>query len=123
MVNKPTTEEILQKYGKKLEAEIGVEQAPVTKEFSVEYTEFKKEMVPEISRYERWAKSLGNIITLKIAEKDRVKVQRSIEIAHLDITPSQAVTLSLMSGIAVFIATLLIAVAIYMINKDRKSVV
>ena len=118
MANKPTTEEILQKYGKKLEAEIGVEPAPVTKEFSVEYTEFKKEMVPEISRYERWAKSLGNIITLKIAEKDRIKVQRSIDIAHLDITPSQAVTLSLMSGVAVFIATLLIAVAIYMINNS-----
>jgi len=117
MANNPSTEEILRKYGKKLEADIGSEPTTDAKEFSLEYQKFKSEMAPEISRYERWAKSLGNIIKLKIAEKDRVKTEKFIEIAHLDITASQAVTLSLLSGIAVFLITIAIAVAIFLINE------
>jgi len=108
--------EILAKYGKKLESDLGSGAAPAEKEYSSEYLEFKSEMVPEISRYERWAKSLGNIIKLKIAEKDRVKLEKVIEVAHLDIVPSQAVTLSFLSGVAIFMLTLLITVAIFYIN-------
>jgi len=115
MVN-PNAKEILEKYGKKLEADLGVETAPAAREFSSEYQEFKKEMVPEISRYERWAKSLGNVIKLKIAEKDRFKLEKIIEVAHLDIVPSQAVALAFLSGAAIFMLTLLIAVAIFFIN-------
>ena len=110
-----SSEEILKKYSKKLESEIGTETAA---SYSSEYTEFKKEMVPEITRYEKWAKSLGNIITIKIAEKDRVRIQRQLDIAHTDVTPSQALTLSIVSMMGLFLGTILIAVAIYLINPE-----
>ena len=106
-----TTEEILEKYSKKIDQELG---SPA--KVSQEYTQFKREMIPSISRYERWAKSLGNIITLKIAEKDRTKIQKSLDDAHIDVTPSQALTLATLAMLLVFFSTLLIAVALYLIT-------
>lgn len=113
----PTTEEILKKYGAKIEAEINPSMRDKSgEEYSKEYMQFKQDMIPEISRYERWAKSIGSIINIKVSEKDRIKIQRFLNIAHLDATANQALTLSLMSLIGVFLLTLLISVAIYLIN-------
>lgn len=112
----PTTKEILKKYSKKLESEIGSYEERDSESLSREYTSFKNEMVAEVSPYERWAKSLGNLVALKIAEKDRVKIQTQLDEAHLDITASQALMLSVISMLLVFFGTILIAVAIYLIN-------
>ncbi len=116
MAPQPDVSEILKKYSKKLESEIGTE--PGTANYSKEYTSFKEEMIPQINIYERWAKSLGNLIKINVSEKDRVKTQASIDRAHLDITPSQALTLSALSLLAIFLATLLVSVAIYIINPS-----
>ncbi|MBS3089237.1 hypothetical protein J4402_05725 [Candidatus Pacearchaeota archaeon] len=111
----PSTEEILAKYESKLQSEF--DRGSVDREdLSEEYVRFKEEMIPEMSKYSKWAKSLGNAITLKIAEKDRARVQRYLDIAHLDVTASQALTLSILSMLTVFFATVLIAVAVYLIN-------
>lgn len=110
--------EILAKYSRKLESEIQTsEETPekTSEEYSAEYLQFKEEMVPEISRYERWARSLGNIISLKIAEKDKKRIQKYLDIGHVDVTASQALTLALMSMLAVFFLTMLITVAAYLI--------
>lgn len=112
MVN---TKEILDKYSKKLESQIDTPK-PISQNYSQEYLRFKHDMIPEVSRYERWAQSLGNLISLKIAEKDRVKVQKYLTQAHIDVTPSQALTLALSSLLATFFATMLIAVGVYLIN-------
>ena len=58
----PTTREILAKYSRKLESEI--ESSP--EQESSEYTKFKQEMIPEITKYERWCQSLGKVIKLNI---------------------------------------------------------
>src|SRR3989344_6593632 len=110
--------DILEKYSKKLESQLGTFNADESAEenYSEEYERFRAEMVPELTRYERWANSLGNIIKIKVSEKDRVKVQRYLEIAHLNVTPSQALTLSLLSMLAIFFAAVLFAVAIYFIS-------
>lgn len=113
-----STKEILEKYSKKLESQISTE---VSSPYSSEYTKFKGEMAVPISRYERWAKSLGNILKLKIAEKDRVKIEKQIEAAHLDITASQAVTLSALSMLSLFFATILTAVSIYLVNINNSA--
>lgn len=108
-----STKEILDKYSKKLESEIAKEP---TQSYSAEYMSFKKEMVPEISRYERWAKSLGNMIKINVSKKDEVKIKEDLRIAHLDVTPSQVVTLSTISMLAIFFGTVLAAFAIYLIS-------
>ena len=107
-----TTKEILDKYSRKLESSISEEE----KDFSKEYIQFQKDMSRELTRYERWAQSLGNIIKLRIAEKDRIKVQHYLDVAHVDVSASQALTLSIMSMLGLFFATILTAVAIYFIN-------
>ncbi len=111
----PDTKEILKKYSKKLESEIDPEDYSLPKNFSQEYSEFKQEMIPELSRYERWAKSLGNIVKIKIAEKDRKEIQKNLDIAKLDVNSSEAATLALISMLGVFFFTILTAVSIYLI--------
>lgn len=108
-----STQDIIKKYSRKLESQIQTQSYADT---SKEYLQFKREMIPELSRYERWATSLGNIISLKISEKDRIKIQKHLDAAHLDVTASQALTLSLLSMLGVFLATILITVSIFLIN-------
>ncbi len=69
------------------------------------------------SRYERWAKSLGNLIKIKVSEKDRKKIQYYLDTAHLDVTASQALTLSIMSMLGIFFAAIAISVAIYFFTQ------
>jgi len=42
-------------------------------------------MMPEFSRYERWCKSMGNFFTMKVGDKDKKKIDRAIDIAHLNV--------------------------------------
>ena len=50
------------------------------------------------------------LIKIKVAKKDEDKVRRQIEIAHLDVEPWQAVALSSMTFLDVFIIGLFISV-------------
>lgn len=106
--------EILGKYERKLEEEIKTSEENVN--FSKEYLTFKSEMAPEFNRYEKWCKSLGNLIKLNISEKDKQKIGRHLEIAHLDIEPWQAITLSFMVFFSTFILGALISAAIFLIG-------
>lgn len=110
-----TSKEILEKYSKKLESQIATEK---TSDYSAEYSKFRSEMIQEVTGYEKWAKSLGNLVAIKVAEKDRVKIQKQLSIAHVDVTPSQAVTLSVLSMLAVFMGTIFLTIAIYLISPD-----
>jgi len=85
----------------------GGEQA---QKFGQSYEKFKAEMVVEFSKYERWCKSMGNLFKIKIGEKDNAKLSREIEIAHLNVTPSEVVVfaatllfLTLFGGILFFV--------------------
>jgi len=106
---------ILNKYSKKLESQLGA-RSGAGGAYSKEYVAFRKDLIPELTKYERWAKSLGNIIRIRVSEKDRFRIQGFLKIAHLDVTASQALTLSLLSMLAVFFTTIAIAVAFYLIN-------
>lgn len=106
------TKEILRKYSAKIEGEMSYSD----KNSSRDYTQFKQDMYKELSPYEKWSKSLGNFLKIKVAEKDRIKIQNQIEEAHIDISPSQVVTLSALSMLAVFFATIIATISIYLIN-------
>jgi hypothetical protein len=114
MVNKKV-EEILRKHGARIEEQIN--STDINRlDFSREYVRFKEEMAPELTRFERWCKSLGSIIKLKISEKDEKRIKRDLEIAHLDIEPWQALTLSVMVFASVFILGLLFSVSVALIR-------
>jgi hypothetical protein len=110
----PSTKDIIDKYSKKLESQIDTEDYPANT--TQEFKKFKQELSPELSRYERWARSLGSIIKIKISEKDRNKVQSYLDTAHLDVTAEEALTLSILSMLGIFFATLATSVAIFLIN-------
>ncbi len=113
----PSTREILEKYSRKLESQMSNSDKSIS-DYSKEYEHFKQDLIHELSRYERWAKSLGNILSIKVAEKDRVKIQKDLDNAHLDVTSSQAVTLSIISMFGIFFLAFLISVSIYLITGN-----
>lgn len=110
-----STEEILRKYGGKIEAEMN-SSSESAKDFSQEYLQFKADMSPEFSRYERWTQTLGTIIKVKPSPKEEARLQRYLEIAHLEVTPSQAITLAAMSFIFTFFGIALLTAALYFIT-------
>jgi len=70
--------------------------------YSKDYIKFKKEMAPDLTRYERWCQSLGKIIKLRIAEKDELRIKKQLDIAHIDLEPWQTLTLSITAFFTVF---------------------
>lgn len=110
---KPSTSDIIKKYSSKLSSQLDNFDQNST---SLEYQSFKQEMIPQLTGYEKWTKTLGNLISIKVAENDRAKIQKSLDIAHLDVTASQALTLSIISLFVIFLGSLLLAVAVYLIN-------
>jgi Flp pilus assembly protein TadB len=115
-IRKPTVDEIIRKHSARIEQSIRSEPVSEQINYSQTYVTFKEEMAPELSRYEKWCKTVGSIIKLRVAEKDRNKVETSLQIAHLDLEPWQPITLSIVAFIAVFIFGLLISVAIAFFN-------
>src|SRR3989344_5376335 len=113
MMREDSAKEIIEKYSRKLQSQLKTENP---QGYSREYEKFRGEMVSIPGSYEKWAKSVGNIINIKISDRDRVRVQRELNIAHLDVTASQAVTLSLVSMLGVFFLTLFSVAAIYFIK-------
>lgn len=114
---KPDVKEILRKYGAKIEGRVNSEPL-TTGGYTSAYASFKQEMAPELSKYERWCKSLGNVIKMKVSEKDYIKVKKQLDIAHLDIEPWQALGLGVMTFLAVFLFGLFFSVANLLITGN-----
>ncbi|MCL5730007.1 MAG: hypothetical protein M1165_00355 [Candidatus Pacearchaeota archaeon] len=116
---KPDVNEILKKYGSKIESQINTAgTSGSSNSYSKAYSAFKEEMAPAWSRYEKWCHSLGNIIKLNISQKDEVKVRKSLNIAHLDVEPWQSVTLSAMTFFIVFLLGIFISVTDFLFTGN-----
>lgn len=112
--------DIIRKYSGRIESQISTPEIKSV-DYSREYVRFKEEMAPEISRYEKWCKSLGSIIRLKVAEKDRLKIKKQLDIAHLDLEPWQPLTLSLVAFLTVFFIGLFGSVAVALIKGSGEG--
>jgi len=115
MVN---TDDILKKYGAKIESQMKGydESSGQTKKFSQSYERFKGAMLPEFSRYEKWCKSMGNVFKMKVGDKDKVKIDRNIEIAHLNLTASEVVVFATMLLFLTIFGGVLLTVAIWLLG-------
>jgi len=111
-----SVDEIFKKYGRKLKEEINTEKIDVDS-FSKEYLQFKKDMMPSLSKYETLCKGLGNIIRLKVAKKDEERIQKQLDIAHLSVSPSQTITLALISLFLTFFVGVLIALLVFFVRR------
>lgn len=115
-----TTEEVLAKYSKKIETQLSdynkISSSVGSAGVSREYEQFKQDMMPELSKYESWARSLGNFVKIKLAPKDEARINQELGVAHLEISASEVIGLALMSFLGVFFAGLLIGIAIWLIS-------
>ncbi len=109
-------DDIFKKYSGKIAQQMKTDDFAAEKDVSLEYAQFKREMAPELSRYERWCRSLGSIIKLKASLKDEIKIQKQLNSAHLDVTPSQVLTLAVVSLLLSFFAGLLLSLGIFFIK-------
>jgi len=112
--------DVLDKYGGKIESQMSGD-SEAAGSYSREYMQFREEMSPELSRYERWCYSLGSIIKLKPSKKDEEKVAKYIRVAHLNIEPWQALNLGIMSFLFIFFIGIFISVAIMFIGDGLAS--
>ena len=109
--------DILKKHGARIEEQIKETNFDKTN-YSREYVQFKEEMSPEFSRYEKLCNSLGNFIRLKVADKDKKKIERDLEIAHLGVEAGQALTLSIMAFLGVLFFGLLLSISFTLLSED-----
>lgn len=113
-----TTEEILKKYQQKIQSEIETDNSSRSKtDYSQDYTQFKQDMLPDISRYKTWADSLGRVIKIKLSDKESIKIQRYLDIAHLDVTPSQSAGLALIAMLITLFVTFTITISTILLGK------
>lgn len=112
-----STEDILNKYGNKIEAKINNFNGQNSSQgFSQSYESFKKAMSPEFSRYEKFCKSLGKTFKIKVSEKDKLELQKDIDSAHINVTPEEVMGLSIVAlvlgifiGLMFFVITFILS--------------
>jgi hypothetical protein len=83
---------------------------------SAEYQQFKQDLAPERSTYERLAQSLGNILAFKLSVKDEQRVGQALKDAHVQVTPSQALGLALTGFLILFMFTALVSAGIFFLT-------
>jgi len=91
--------DVLEKYSKKIGDEMRESKVDVS-QISQEYRQFKQDLLPDFSRYEKWVKNLGSLIKIKIATKDDVRIRKQLEIAHLELEPAEVVGFALVSFVS-----------------------
>lgn len=111
MVN-PNVDDILKKYGAKIDSQVR-SYKPTTTNFSKSYNDFKASRIHQPNSYEKWCKSLGKSVKMKLSEKDLVNLQKNLDMAHLDVTPQEVAGLSVVSLFLCIMTTILIFAAIW----------
>ena len=102
--------DILDKYKSKLDKKVtlaDVEEYKPDPDFSKEYTTFREEVLGKgFNRYEKFCNFSEKIIKVNPSNKDVEKIEKSISMAHLSMTPIGA------ASFAVLISTLLVLIGV-----------
>jgi len=114
---KPSVDEILKKYGAKIENQVKTDSVDV-KKFSKSYLKFKSEMSSTFSSYEKWCHTLGSFIRIKPSKKDEEKMSKALSFAHVDVEPWQAIGLGITGFISIFFLGFLSSFAIALIKAN-----
>lgn len=110
-------DEIYKKYSGKISQELNLDDVEIG-DVSRNYLEFKKEMMPEVSAYEKWCQSFGNILNVGLSGKDSEKIQKQLDIAHLDLKPGQTLSLAFVLTFLVFVLGVGLTIGIYYISGE-----
>ena len=110
-------QDLLEKYKRRVKSEFG-EAPPLSAETSTkEYTEFKKELYPtHYSWYEKACNFSDNTLKLKIDEKKAAKMQKNLEVCHLNVRPSGVVAFSYLLPLFVIVFGSLITYGVFQLS-------
>jgi hypothetical protein len=96
--------EMVEKYKEKVKAEFGEKLDKPAEITSKEYTEFKEELYPNhYSWYEKACNFSGNLLKIKADPKKAVKVQKDLDVCHLNITPSGVTSFAILAALFVIV--------------------
>ena len=116
------TKEVLAKYSRKFEQEVSSENRKLdVSEISQEYRIFKRDMMSDVSRYEKWVRSLGSFIRIKISPKDEIKFKQQLTSAHIELEPVEVVSFAVISSFILFFLGVLASIALWFINESFPS--
>ena len=97
-------DDLLDKYKRKIESEMGGEPKPNIGIVSREYSQFKKEMLPaQFGLYEKACNFSEGIFKISPKKESIQGIEESIEVCHLNITPTGVMSLSILGPLAFII--------------------
>jgi hypothetical protein len=113
-------EEVLEKYKAKLDKDVDLkdigEYVP-NPEFSRQYISFRKEALGRTnSVYEKLCNFSEGIIKINPSEKDIPKIEKSIDVAHLNITPCGAASFAMLFAFFLVIISLIVGGVSYFLT-------
>lgn len=112
--NEEEIRNLVERYKEKLRQQF--ELAPVAMPREVltkEYRDFRQELMPaRVSLYEKLCKAFGKIIKFGVNPEKASKLQESIDIAHLDLKPSDTVAFSVLFPIVFALVGVILSYAI-----------
>ena len=89
-------QDLVARYKEKLQSELGLSKlGPSERTFTREYKTFKSEAMPRhLTIYEKACNFCGKLLKIKVKQEKAAQLQESIDICHLNITPSGTIALS-----------------------------
>ncbi len=120
-----TESEILKKYGAKLKGRVQIEDVgvPSDTEFSSEYRKFREESISkEANLYEKLCNSIEKVIQIKSKPEKTEELEKSIEVSHLNITPTGVASFAMFIASSLVLIAILIGVSSYLIDPENVSV-
>ena len=113
-MNQKEYEQLLQKYKERVQKEFGQPLTTQTKVTSREYEDFKTELYPNhYTFYEQACNKAESILKMKVDGKTAEKIQKSLDVCHLNCTPSGVISLSIALPLLVIVFGSLISFAIF----------
>ncbi len=106
--------DILRKYEGQIEKAIGTDSKESGAGYSREYLQFKREISPNLSLYERLAKGVGRVINFKLKKAEEERLQEFLDTANLDMTPKDAAAFALASFIFTILFSLIIVTGLFL---------
>ncbi|MEK6914454.1 MAG: hypothetical protein AABW83_02275 [Nanoarchaeota archaeon] len=113
--------EVLAKYSEKISSEVNSDIHQDVSGISNDYKKFKQDLLPEFSRYEKWVKIFGRIISIKVSNKDEIKINKQLETAHLDLNSGEVAGFAIISFIFLMFSGSLLSVGIWFIDGGGLS--
>lgn len=97
-MNQNQIKDLVERYKHKLKEQLELKKLPTQEVITREYREFKKEAMPgRMNLYEKACNFCGNLLKIKVSPRKAMKLKESINICHLETTPTGVISLSIIA--------------------------